>query len=167
MFIFTPTEVSIDQFILFWFQQYHDEIEDSHYTKIIQLRPFTVEQMQKLFRWKGGARLQQKTVKLVEKKYLPHIEAINSLPLDYPASKFLEDFTGTGAVWGIFLLHCWQPNEYPIYDQNVHRAMTYIRKEKCENIEAWGDDRMKEAYFNGETLIRRRIDGPERLRAAN
>ena len=34
----------------------------------------------------------------------------------------------------MFLLHCWQPDCYPIHDQHVHRAMTFIVDGRAKEI---------------------------------
>lgn len=148
MVVFAPQLASVDQFVTFWSQQYREDIEESHYTSIVRQRPFTPEQIQKLFRWKGGARLKMKTEELVSAKYIPHLDEINSMSLQCDPKIFLNRFAGSGAIWGIFLLHCWQPDKYPIYDQNVHRAMTYIQGTNCEDIQTWSNKRKTTAYFD-------------------
>jgi hypothetical protein len=45
------------------------------------------------------------------------------------AECFLDHFKQGGAVYRIFWLHCWD-TRCPIYDQHVHRAMTFIRANK-------------------------------------
>lgn len=42
------------------------------------------------------------------------------------AQHFLKEFKDGGAIYRIFWLHCWRPS-LPIYDQHVHRAMTFIK----------------------------------------
>ncbi|WP_010661890.1 hypothetical protein [Marinilabilia salmonicolor] len=38
----------------------------------------------------------------------------------------LKSFNGFGFIWGVFALHCWYPEIYPLYDQHVYRAFKYI-----------------------------------------
>ncbi len=53
----------------------------------------------------------------------------NKLPTNKP--KFLIDIEkkkGFGFIWGIFVLHCYYPKTYPLYDQHVYRAYKYIEE---------------------------------------
>jgi len=54
------------------------------------------------------------------------------------ASDLLKQFADGGVIWTIFLLHCWQPVRFPIYDQHVHRAMVFIQTGAVEEIPPYG-----------------------------
>ena len=56
-----------------------------------------------------------------------------NLPVSTTAEEFLKNFGG-GAIWRVFLLHCWQPQRFPIYDQHVHRAMEFIETRTAREI---------------------------------
>jgi len=61
------------------------------------------------------------------------------------------DFGTAEQSGGFFLLHCWShahgSRKYPIYDQHVHRAMTFICKGEREEIENWNDKKKVDAYL--------------------
>lgn len=45
---------------------------------------------------------------------------------EHSVEHLLTHFEEGGVIWRIFWLHCFQPARFPIYDQHVHRAMTFI-----------------------------------------
>lgn len=81
------------------------------------------------------------------------------------ARGFLNHFGNGGAIWRIFWLHCHRPDEFPIYDQHVHRAMVYVQTGETEEIPNY-DPRIIDAYINRylpfhvqfEAIDRRSVD---------
>ena len=144
MHIYKPVATSPAEFVAFWGPQYFDEHEYRYTDNIGKLEKGAIE---KLFQWKAGPRYRERTRTLVRRKYLPLLSKISRLPSSHDPAEFLK-LTGTGAIWGIFLLHCWQQEKYPIYDQNVHRAMAFITKREREEIQTWSDKRKIDAYLN-------------------
>jgi hypothetical protein len=53
------------------------------------------------------------------------------IPKNYPQTKpailaELESRKGFGFIWALFVLHCFFPETYPLFDQHVYRAYRYI-----------------------------------------
>lgn len=116
--------VSRERFVEFWASQYHDPRE-ALYERCIG-RPYAVEEVLDLFRWKNGGKLSARKQESVFKNYVDRLEEFESLPLETSPSEFLQKWSSGGAIWRIFWLHCWRPDRYPIYDQHVHRAAARI-----------------------------------------
>ena len=60
-----------------------------------------------------------------------------SLPLSTPedANNFLtNELKDKGMIWKIFTMHIMYPDMYPIFDQNVYRAMNYLQTETIKEI---------------------------------
>lgn len=49
-----------------------------------------------------------------------------------PILNDLISIQGFGFIWSIFILHCWYPKVFPLYDQHVYRAFRYIDSEYHE-----------------------------------
>jgi hypothetical protein len=47
----------------------------------------------------------------------------------------LEGAKGFGYIWTVFVLHCFYPNEYPLYDQHVYRAYYNIALDDKKEID--------------------------------
>ena len=111
-------------FVQYWSAEYDYATDSDLYTPHIgkQLTPETVRE---LFLWKNGSKLSVAKQQSVEQNYVGRLQELFDLSMDTPPAEFLKTFGG-GAIWRIFWLHCWQPSRYPIYDQHVHRAMTFI-----------------------------------------
>ena len=57
-------------------------------------------------------------------------ELKNKVPLVFPKKKpsivtELESRKGFGLIWTIFVLHCFYPKVYPLYDQHVYRTYKF------------------------------------------
>lgn len=51
----------------------------------------------------------------------------NKFPLTEPPIVYiLKSLNHFGFIWSIFVLHCFNPRLYPLYDQHVYRAFRYI-----------------------------------------
>ena len=80
------------------------------------------------YSWKNGHAL-WRNQEITVRNFIARQPALENIPQDEGAKTILARFekeTG-GAIWTIFWLHCWRPSLFPIYDQHVHRAMTFIR----------------------------------------
>ena len=53
-------------------------------------------------------------------------------------------------IWKIFALHILNPDEYPIFDQHVYRAMVYLKTGKIEGIPKTSKE--KQLKYIGEYL---------------
>ncbi len=99
---------------------------------------------------KNGTVLSTQKADSVSTNFIARLEELKKLDSAIDAQTFLNHFSKGGAVWRIFWLHCFQPNRFPIYDQHVHRAMTYIQSGKQVEIPA--DDREKIKSYIEEYL---------------
>jgi hypothetical protein len=140
------------EFVSFWASQWGDKDKEKDkqlYTPYIA-GPLTEEGLLKLFEWKNQTPLAQKKRQTVE-RFISQLAQLQALPKDLEPQTFLNKFQQGGAIWRIFLLHCWSHSagerKYPIYDQHVHRAMTIIRENRREEIGNWSDDQKIEAYL--------------------
>jgi hypothetical protein len=135
LFIYAPSPPnSLRHFVEFWAERYHYP-QEFLYTQNIN-GPHTVARLGDLFKWKIGNKLFASKLPLLKrcfidrrsqaKKLLREDAACDSREV---AQGFLDYFKDGGAIWRIFWLHCWNPR-FPIYDQHVHRAMTFIKDNK-------------------------------------
>ncbi len=115
-----------EEFVTFWSAQYKDPLETLYLENIG--RPLTPERILALYTWKNGGKLSANKLKAVRKNFIKWIEEVQRLSEKTTGKAFLDRFSIGGAIWRIFWLHCWQPEHFPIYDQHVHRAMTFIKK---------------------------------------
>lgn len=146
--VYSREPSSTAEFIAFWANQVSaNDIEQDEklYTPHVR-KPLTREGLEALYQWKNRMRLSDKKRRLVETNYIAHLEKLRQLPPTTDPAAFLEIFKG-GAIWRIFLLHCWSLAKYPIYDQHVHRAMTFIRGMPREEIAGWSDRKKINAYL--------------------
>ena len=88
----------------------------------------------------NGGKLSRIKEQSVENNYIDHIDKAQSLSCDTTAEQFLDHFPLGGAIWRIFWMHCWQPGRFPIYDQHVHRAMSYIENHQREDLASMKDE---------------------------
>ena len=130
--IYEISSSSPGDFVAFWSQQYSYD-KEGLYTRNIG-KELTRKRVEELFEWKNGSRLAAQKARSVEKNYIGRISEVNKLPLNTEAESFLRQFASGGAIWRIFWLHCWQPARFPIYDQHVHRAMSFIEAGEREEI---------------------------------
>ena len=54
-------------------------------------------------------------------------EIVKEIPIELPTSEptlitRMKQRKGFGFIWSIFVLHCYAPKIYPLYDQHVYRA---------------------------------------------
>ncbi|BCZ45838.1 hypothetical protein psyc5s11_19050 [Clostridium gelidum] len=64
-------------------------------------------------------------------------ELKNKVPLGFPKEKpsivtELESRKGFGFIWAIFVVHCFYPEVYPLYDQHVYRTYKFMISEGKE-----------------------------------
>ena len=145
MIIYEPKKVGRETFVEFWSQRYQYAHEHLYYNNIGL--PPTSERVLELFIWKNGTPLSALKLQSVRQNFVQRIDEIANSPVSENASNFLARFKSGGAIWRIFWLHCWQPNKFPIYDQHVHRAMTFIKTGRKEEIPEY-DPKKIESYIN-------------------
>jgi hypothetical protein len=132
LFIYAPSPpTSLGHFVEFWASRYRWPNDDLYTQNIAGLR--TAEALGQLFKWKIGNKLFASKLPLVEKCFINRsaeaealVQQLAPCPPREAARSFLDQFKDGGAIYRIFWLHCWDAR-FPIYDQHVHRAMTFIR----------------------------------------
>jgi hypothetical protein len=113
VFILKKLPASASEFVEFWSQRYHYELEEL-YERYIKT-PHSTEAVEELFRWKNGTRLSSLKKASVEKNFIARINDTARLSVNTMPAEFLKEFANGGAIWRIFWLHCWN-QKYPIYD---------------------------------------------------
>lgn len=111
-------------FVAQWSQWYSYPREEL-YTSNIGQSPVP-KRIHELFEWKNGGKLSRSKLSSIDRYYASRCAELRKLPSTTTAEEFLGEFGG-GPIWRIFLLHCWGPTRFPIYDQHVHRAMEFIQ----------------------------------------
>src|SRR5260370_10886615 len=139
--VYSRESASTAKFIEFWARQVSaDDIEKDERLYVSHIgNALTRKRLEALFEWKNQMRLSDKKRRSVEKNYIARLKELQQLPLTTDPCIFLKKFKDGGAIWRIFLLHCWSRSKYPIYDQHVYRAMTFICGKPREEIAGWSD----------------------------
>lgn len=125
MLIYPPRIASLAEFVDFWSRRY-DYSKEHLYDNNIG-HELTEQRILELYEWKNGSPIAAQKVASVRRNYISRLGELALLPSDETARGFLQRFADGGAIWRIFWLHCWQPQRFPIYDQHVHRAMSFIQ----------------------------------------
>jgi hypothetical protein len=133
----------------FWARKYKDPNEPI-YIKFIN-GPHTDESLNRLFYWKIGAKNYENHIVSANRNFISRRELLGTLPGDISAEAFLDQFPTGGPIYRIFWLHCCYPNRFPIYDQHVHRTMTYLKTGSTDELEDYSPPR-KIAMYLGEYL---------------
>lgn len=143
----TKNIVDFRTFVDFW-THFYDYPNPEKYTNNISLAN-DKKSLQQLFEWKNGMPLSKKKEELFT-KILDKWELIVKLKSDFELSSFKVEFSGVSAVWKIFLLHCINPEVYPIYDQHIHRAFFFIHGKDYSYIDntTYSQKEKEEFYFN-------------------
>jgi len=118
-------ECQPDRFVDFWSSLYAYPSENL-YIDNISKQSFSSDDLKNLFVWKNGMRLSGQKNAALQSKILRKLSKVNELKADFSLEKFNSIFSQLGTIWKIFLLHCIQPQTYPIFDQHVYRAMNCI-----------------------------------------
>jgi hypothetical protein len=135
-------EAEPTNFVEFWAKRYDDRSErkcEQRYQKYIK-RPLTPESVRKLFAWKA-MRINRNSIESGKNTFvetvIASLDSFRRLPLNTPedANNFLtNELKGKGMIWKIFTMHVMQPKKYPIFDQNVCRAMHYLQTGTIKEI---------------------------------
>lgn len=132
MLIYKPVQADREEFVRFWGRLYTYENEKLYTENIGQ--ELTEACILQLYEWKNGMRLSGDKLKSVHRNFIRRRGELAGIDPDITPGDFLARFDGGGAIWRIFWMHCWQPNRFPIYDQHVHRAMSFIENSTPEEI---------------------------------
>jgi hypothetical protein len=145
-FVYTRTPASHQEFIEFWAMRYYDANEHL-YTQNIR-GPHTDNSLRDLFYWKEGPQYFEGKWQGMYDNFVSKRAQAAGLPPDISAKDFLNLFPVGGRIYRIFWLHCWYPNRFPIYDQHVHRAMTFIQEGRAEELEKYSDAKAIDSYVS-------------------
>ena len=157
--VFRAAPVSPAEFVAYWFPQYTHPLE-TLYTENIN-RPRTRDVVIDLFKLKNGGKISKPKTESIDKYYVPLIGKPTPKP-----SVFLESF-GTakgGAIWPIFWLHCCDQS-LPVYDQHVHRAMSFIEDGAMDELDGKPDSEKINLYLTRYLQFYRRFDGIDQRQA--
>jgi hypothetical protein len=145
---------SLQHFVEFWAKRYYYPDEYLYTQNITSNGKYTPTALRELFKWKIGSRLFGHDLPQLEKCFIGRraqaaklLKELDNCEPRHVAEGFLGHFGQGGAIYRIFWLHCWNP-WFPIYDQHVHRAMTFIKEKQKEEI----------APSSHATRIRRYLD---------
>jgi hypothetical protein len=150
--IYSRGNASTTEFVKFWSRQWSDKDRksDEDYYKPHLKGALTDEGLRDLFRWKNQTPLSAAKQRTLE-RIVARREELVDLSRDTKPEDFLNRFREGQAIWWIFLLHCWShrhgSKKYPIYDQHVHRAMTFICKGEREESGGWSNKAKVNAYL--------------------
>ena len=118
-------QVTCRDFVQFWERLYFP-YDENFYQKHIVQPPKSEQQIIDWFEWKNGMPLSEKKKKTILRHFVPDRECIGHDADTDTLTTFLN--RPGGAIWCIFWLHLQHPRHFPIYDQNVHRAMAFMLK---------------------------------------
>jgi hypothetical protein len=150
-------------FVDFWSPRYRDPNEPLYLDNIHA--PRTVDSLLALFKWKAGNQWFGAKLDAIKSNFIDRRTELDELPQDTTPIDFLNRFQKGGAIWRIFWLHCWN-QKFPIYDVNVHRAMTFINDGWGQELDRLSDRKKIGIYLNRyidfesqfRDIDRRRVD---------
>jgi hypothetical protein len=129
LLIFSPSD-DFATFVEHWSQLYdpNNNWESSYYKHIKFEKPFTHNDLLKLFEWESQAGLGKIRTAAIKDKIYPHLDYINDMKFEkeIDLKEFNEKFSTVAAVSRTLLLHIIKPEVYPLYDQNIHVAYNFI-----------------------------------------
>ena len=159
LLIYRSESVEIKEFVSFWASQYDSRrYPDDVYFKYIGKR--TPEAISALFEWKNGGPLPAKKKRSVKENYIDRLDEIKRLPADVSPQEFLDRFSKGGAIWRIFWLHCCRP-AFPMYDQHVHRAMSFITGGQSSELKGRSEADIIALYLDSYVAFYQQFEGLE------
>jgi hypothetical protein len=125
-FTLLKQECTPEKFVDFWYSIYKYDSEYLYLDNILK-ENFSPDDLRDLFIWKNGMRLSRFKNITLERKILHKLQKINQLKQSFSLEGYKYIFSDLPTIWKIFLLHCIQPRNYPIFDRHVFRAMQYLQ----------------------------------------
>ena len=151
-FVIKQENVDPAIFVEFWASKYRYDAGSYKYEEIDK-RPLKPDSIRRLFAWKA-MQLNRKSIMAGEHPFvetvIDNFDCFNRLALNTSedADNFLtNELKGKGMIWKIFTLHIMYPNRFPVFDQNVYRAMHYVQNGIIEEIPHKNIDKQA-AYIN-------------------
>jgi hypothetical protein len=145
LIIYEAQRATDRQFVEFWSSQYSYAQEYLYCDNIG--RELTEARIFCLFRWKNGTPLSDLKRDSLRQNFVRRAGELRQIDPNRPVRELLDVFANGGVIWRIFWLHCWQPKRWPIYDQHVFRAMSFIQSGRREEIPARDPEKI-ESYVS-------------------
>ena len=152
--IFEPkSNIDLEKFVRFWskYYGYKGYKWEELYTNAISKPKLDPQDVHKLFFWKNGVRLSKKKAMLVD-KIVSRIDIVNKLRGNFNQDIFDKEFNFIkGAIWKIFLLHVIDKYRFPIFDQYVYYACSFLKDGEMKKMPLANVTKMKfyyEVYIN-------------------
>lgn len=142
------TADSWSTFIDFWDKTYDYLADNLDYERYVVKRDssftFNPVNLRKLFEWKNktGENLTAKKEATVD-GLINKIDDLNILLVSWDEVLFKQQFGKISAVWQTFLMHIIQPNQFPIFDQHVYRAYTYLQTGKADELTSTNKQKLR------------------------
>ncbi len=140
--------IPYQKFFDFWMHRYFYKSKHD-YDKLMD-QELTEEALKALFEWKNGMNLSKKKEASYIAKVKNHLKSIAEYRNDTNknASQLYDSLNNVSFVWRIFACHIARPQEYPIYDQNIHRSVLYIQgNDEWKNVTPQLSDEKKEDFY--------------------
>jgi hypothetical protein len=134
-------------FVSSWSKLYNYPMEPL-YTQNIHKSFLSHTDIAQLYEWKNGSRLSQKKQAAFDAKIGARLHRINDLKQELHVNQFQKEFADISAIWKIFLIHIIAPDIYPIFDQHVFRAYSYLTTQELKEIPLSNNHKEK-IYFQG------------------
>ena len=147
---------NLNSFIESWSKLYSFSNE-AIYKNTISKKEFSESDIQNLFVWKNGMKLSVLKQKSLNEKIKSKLKIINEFKSkdEICLNTFRKEFkTLKATVWKVFLLHIIKPNNYPIYDQHIHRTFLFIHNETWNTISNTSiNNKEKEQFYFDRYLL--------------
>lgn len=160
-------DLSDKDFILFWSAYYIISKNDHLYTVRINNKRFTKSDIEKLFEWKNGMKVNGHIPKQASiNKVISRLKYVNELKTNFNLIYFQLHFSDIAAIWQIFLLHIIQPKKFPIFDQHVYRAHIFLKHKIIQEIPNHQPSKLK--YYHNEYIpfvqkLKREVKGLRKI----
>jgi hypothetical protein len=140
----------VNSFIEVW-TKFYDHGNEPMYEETIALKEFLPEDIITLYYWKNNMKGKlASSKKTFVQKINENIHHVNALKLAFDKKIYMKVFGKLPAIWGLLLLHVVVPSEYPIFDQHVYRAFTFMTSQGIQKLPVNAKRRYK-IYFEEYT----------------
>lgn len=121
-------------FLAKWRKEYYERNDREKYTNRIKKNALTSEDIKVLLEWKSRRFKKEIKDKLISSEIVKRINMLRKkepweeTEIDEFIKKFYPDYPNQAPILGTFIKHLIKPDEFPIYDQYVHKAYHDLRK---------------------------------------